>query len=176
MKKVLKWALIIVLILVLGLAALNRKYYLKKHYEPDMVRLETVILQKDSEGRGYSDIVKENIEKEFTDPLVKNAVSKLAVLQRTLVRSNSMEEYNPRLKKYLLQRSCVSFLLYEMNIDTKITSLNQITTDSQEMNDYSKYLNLFRFSTREREYDTGKWMADPQNSIETKSDFDEKCL
>jgi hypothetical protein len=91
MKKVLKWALIIVLILVLGLAALNRKYYLKKHYEPDMVRLETVILQKDSEGRGYSDIVKENIEKEFTDPLVKNAVSKLAVLQRTLVRSNSME-------------------------------------------------------------------------------------
>jgi hypothetical protein len=171
--------LVIALLSILLLAPLYfgyQKLSKSSKFKSDENYVRNVMLQKDSEGRGYSDRVKEKIEREFDDRAVQYSVKKFAKINRSVVLSNNEEEFIAAETESMLAQNCTYFITFKKNVDfSKRDKIIEDTIyDNKEMKSYYEYLSLFRFRN------AGRVINDILNSRSVKvkdiEEYNLKCV
>lgn len=174
MKKIILWAVAVIVLLIIAYFV-GSKLYTQYKFKSDHDYVEKVILQKDSENRGYSDIVKEKINDNFTTDRSRMVVQNEAKTFREVIKSKNESEFVESSKKMLLATSCTSFVLYQENHKYKSKDLAQdLLSDTPEMYQYYQYLDLMRFS--ETSSEIIDFINSKGNRINTEKDFERLCL
>ena len=136
---------VIILLLVLGYVYIPKIYTMQK-FKKDHAYVKNVMLQKDSENRGFSDIVKQKIEKNFSDPEVQRVLSLHAKAFREVVKSETESEFIDSSKILMIRLGCSAYLLFKNKQQDRLEPLTeQYLSDSHEMFSYYEYLGWIRF-------------------------------
>ena len=167
MKKALYAALVIVILMVIFYV--SRKAYVHYKFKTDETYVKEVILQKDSEGRGFSDVVKSRIDDKFSDSEeARSQFYKYAKSARHVVESKSEREFIDASKAMLLKRRCVLYSL-------KDKADNSFVFDNKEMRDYYEYLDMYRFSSSDVESELTDWLNNSEVTIDNPDQYLKHC-
>jgi hypothetical protein len=130
----------------------------------------------DSDHRGYSDVVKKNVDKEFKDLELKNIIFKFAKQQRIVILSKNEKDFVENNKKSLLLQNCIYYLMENKSQDREkaVEVSKSMIYDSTDMQDYYEYLSLFKYSNSISKMND--WMKDSASKISTDDDYKNKCL
>jgi hypothetical protein len=132
-----------------------QEVYIQNKFKNDETYARETMLQKDSEGRGFSDVVKDKIDSQFNDEEIKSNLYKYAKSARDVVKSKSEAEFISSSKDMLLKRGCA---LYSIKLKNTKKIDNTFIYDSEEMRNYYEYLSLYRFASRKVQYELNDWM------------------
>lgn len=163
-----------ILLLLSGLLYWRMKW-VESRYEGDYITLENEILLPDTDGRGFSDKVKKEIDSLTKDSELIKEMYQVAKAKRQLVRSKSFNEYKELTFNLFNKNSCMLFSLNkEKGRLIKIApDLKDIFYDNQEMKDYSEFLEFFKYNNRDFEYEFQDYFN--KNRIRSQEDYDQKC-
>lgn len=146
MKKFLYGTIIIVIVLILVYVFLPEIYTAQK-FKGDHDYVKNTMLQKDSENRGFSDIVKQKVEKEFTNEEERIHLFAAAKSYREVITSENEREFVAATKKMMIDLDCALYVLNKNKQQEKLGSTTKdYLSDSKEMYDYYRYLNRIRFA------------------------------
>jgi uncharacterized protein YxeA len=174
MKKLI-YLIVIVIVLIVGFFV-YRKISIQNKFKNDETYVRETMLQKDSEGRGFSDIVKTQIDSEFKDPEVRKMIYEFSKNMRLVVLSNSESEFIAFSRYLILSQSCMYFIMNEKKLDsalmTKVTKT--IALDNDEMYQYYDYLSLVRFNRVASKL--ASIINDPNTQVDSLVEYQRKCL
>jgi hypothetical protein len=152
-----------------------KKVSLLHKFKNDENYVRETMLQKDSEGRGFSDIVKAKTDKGFKDPEIKSAIYQFAKVQRKVVLSKNKSEFLSAIKKSMLSQNCMYFIMELKHTEEEQINnvVNSTAFDNDEMNQYREYLSLVRFEDTLPEINS---MAnDRSNRVNSLFEYKQKC-
>lgn len=145
MKKIILWVIALISLLILTyIAGIN--LYIQHKFKSDHEYVEKVILQKDSENRGYSDIVKQKIEENFSNESLQKVVQNEARAFRNVVKSKTKTEFINSSKDLTLAQKCSFFIFRKLKIKYPIHIYEEVLSDTSEMTPYYEYLATIRFA------------------------------
>jgi hypothetical protein len=105
-----KMAYFIIITILLSIGFLSyQKVHIQNKFKNDENYVRENVLQKDSEGRGFSDIVKDKVEKQFADISTQISVKNVAKIKRVVVSARNEEEYIRATKQSLLAQNFIFF-------------------------------------------------------------------
>lgn len=164
-----------ILLLLSGLLYWRMKW-VESRYEGDYITLENEILLPDTDGKGFSDKVKKEINSKHKDPQLKKDMYKVSASYRQLARSKSFDEYRENYIDLLYKKACLLYLIEQKDGDyfyETMSELSSIFFDNQDMKDYIEFLEFFKYRNRDLDYELNDIII--KTRIKTEEDYAKKC-
>lgn len=159
-------------IIVVGLLYWRIKW-VESRYEVDYITLENEILLPDTDGKGFSDKVKKEIDSTFKDPELRDRMYLVAKMNREIIRSKTFDIYRENTLKSFYPHSCLLFYIYEKKENEKWIENKDILFDNEDMKNYTEFLYLFKF--RNKDLDIEYTDLINNNRIDSWEDYEKLC-